>query len=263
MTYWMFDVAALGVPTVLLLRGVRTSSRLWAAVAVLAGVALVWTAPWDDYLVRSGVWSYDPERVLARVGSVPVEEYAFVVLLVVLVAAWGARSGRLPARTAPPAALGGPGRSVRWTGACGWAGIAAVGVVLLAVGGPVRYLGLLLVWAAPPFALQRAIAGDLLRQRRVDRAVVALPVLLWLCVADRLALADGIWTIAPATSTGVLLFGLPLEEALFFLLTVVLVTDGLLLATDHRALSRVRRLLGLARSGREPARETARVHVLP
>jgi lycopene cyclase domain-containing protein len=79
--------------------------------------------------------------------------------------------------------------------------------------GQLRYLGLLLLWIGPPMALQRAVAGDLLRARRRARLVVALPCALWLCAADRLALADGIWAITPASSTGVLLLGLPLEEA--------------------------------------------------
>jgi len=251
MPYWMFDVLALGLPAVLLLRGVRTPRRLWAAMSVLAAVALAWTAPWDDYLVRSGVWSYDPARVLARLGSVPAEEYAFVVLLVVLVAAWGARTGRLPATPRPAPEVH---RHARLRGTAGWLGVAAIGVVLLLAGGQLRYLGLLLVWAAPPLALQRAVAGDLLRARRVDRAVVGVPVVAWLCLADRLALADGIWIISPATSTGVLLLGLPVEEALFFLLTVLLVADGLLLATDDRALARV---LALVQRHRHRARRAA------
>ncbi len=67
-----------------------------------------------------------------------------------------------------------------------------------------------------------------------------MPVLLWLAAADRIALADGVWAISPASSTGVLLLGLPLEEALFFALTCLLVADGLLLALDPRARARVR-----------------------
>ena len=107
------------------------------------------------------------------------------------------------------------------------------------LGGSGRYLGLLLVWAGPPLALQRAVAGDLLGSRRLDRLVLAAPVTLWLCLADRCAIALGIWTINPASSTGVLLLGLPVEEALFFALTSLLLADGLLLAGDPRALARV------------------------
>jgi len=200
-------------------------------------VALLWTAPWDEYLVRTGVWSYGGERVLARLGSVPAEEYGFVGLEVLLVASWGHLLGRFD-RVVPPAAATARGRGLLL-----WGGVLVTGLALLGVGGSVRYLGLLLVWIAPPLMLQRAVAGDLLRNRVADRMVLALPVALWLCLADRLALADGIWSIAPASSTGILLLGLPLEEALFFLLTALLVADGLVLATDDRALARARALL--------------------
>jgi lycopene cyclase domain-containing protein len=243
--YWVFDLLVLGVPIALLLGRTRPSAALLRATGALAAVALLWTAPWDEHLVRTGVWSYGEDRVLATVGSVPAEEYAFVVLLVALVAAWGQRTGRLPARVAAP------GQGSRATGALCWLAVALAGSAAVAAGGQLRYLGLLLVWVAPPLALQRAVAGDLLRPRLSDRLVLALPVALWLCAADRLALADGIWSIAPASSTGLLLLGLPLEEALFFLLTTLLVTDGLVLATDPRAVARA---LALVRSARVATR---------
>lgn len=251
MAYWQFDLLVLVLPSALLLRGRHLPARLVSAVVVLSVVALAWTAPWDEHLVRTGVWAYGPDRVLATVGSVPVEEYAFVVLLVVLVAAWGVRTGRLPGRPRHPRRR--PATSGhRAAGALGWFCVAGAGVGLLAAGGTWRYLGLLLVWIAPPMLLQRAVAGDVLRARRLDRAVVALPVTLWLCLADRLALADGVWTIDPASSTGLDVLGLPGEEGLFFLLVVVLVTDALLLATDRTALSRARALLRV-RGGRRVA----------
>ena len=237
MSYWQFDVVFLVLPVVLLLHGHPLPRPLRGATAALAAVALLWTGPWDDYLVRTGVWSYGDQRVLALVGSVPAEEYAFVALMVVLVAAWGARTGRLPGRAGSPVPAG---RVPAWSV---WAALSLLGAGLVAVGGDVRYLGLLLVWAGPPLALQRAVAGDLLRARRRARLAVALPCALWLCTADRLALADGIWAITPASSTGVLLLGLPLEEALFFVLTCTLVADGLLLAADPQARDRALRLV--------------------
>ncbi len=242
MSYLLFDLLFLGLPVALILRRAgRLPARLVGAAAALAVVALAWTAPWDEHLVRTGVWSYGGERVLARLGSVPAEEYLFVTLQVLLIASWGHLLGRFtpPTSPAPPGASAAP----RVRGAAAWLAVLALGATLLLAGGPYRYLGLLLAWIAPPLVLQRIVAGDLLRARLADRAVLALPVALWLCAADRLALADGIWSIAPASSTGVLLLGLPLEEALFFLLTAVLVTDGLLLATDDRALARARALV--------------------
>ena len=231
MDYWLFDLLAVALPAALLLHGHRPRPAVVHAVLLLVAVALVWTAPWDEHLVRTGVWSYGPDRVLATVGSVPVEEYAFVVLLVVLVASWGTRIGLLDASLAAPSGS-------RALGAAGWLAVALLGALLIAVGGQARYLGLLLVWAAPPLALQHAVAGDLLHSRRAARALLAAPVALWLCAADRLALADGVWTISPASSTGLHVMGLPLEEALFFLLTTTLVADGLLLALEPRARAR-------------------------
>lgn len=242
MRYWQFDLVVLVLPAALLLHGVRGRRTLVGPAAVLAAVALVWTAPWDEHLVRTGVWTYDPGRVLARLGSVPVEEYAFVVLEVLLVGAWALRCGALGGTAVPE----GP----RTRGAAPWALVAVAGVLLALAGGHVRYLGLLLLWAAPPLALQRWVAGDVLAARRPARLLVAVPVVLWLCVADRLALADGLWAIAPDSSTGLALLGLPVEEALFFCLTGLLVTDGLLLAADPKVLARARRLV----PGRRPRR---------
>jgi len=249
--YWTFDLVALVVPAALLLGHRRVPRQLALATAALATVALIWTLPWDAHLVRAGIWAHGEDRVLATVAGVPVEELAFVVLQVVLVAAWGLRIGLLPALAVPPTGgrpLGArlPGRRLpgaRVDGALAWAAVALAGAGLAAAGGRLTYLGLLLVWAAPPLALQRAVAGDLLRPRRWIRLLLAAPVALFLSAADRLAIAGGIWDIAPATSTGVLLAGLPLEEALFFALTSLLVADGLLLATDQTALARARALV--------------------
>lgn len=44
-------------------------------------VALTYTTIWDNYLVATDVWGYDPELVTGiRIGWVPIEEYTFFVL---------------------------------------------------------------------------------------------------------------------------------------------------------------------------------------
>lgn len=237
MTYLLFDLVALLLPLLVLLRGVsRAAGRgLLAPAAVLAGVALAWTGPWDDHLVRTGVWSYRPDAVLARLGAVPAEEYAFVVLEVLLVAAWGLHVRRAPERSLLDGAA-------RRRGAAAWSAASLVGAVLLAGSPSTRYLGLLLVWAAPPLALQHAVGGDVLAGARPHRLHVALPVVLWLCACDRAALGLGVWSIGAPSSTGLGVAGLPVEEGLFFALTVGLATDGLLLARDPRVLARLGRL---------------------
>ncbi len=100
------------------------------------------------------------------------------------------------------------------------------------------YLGLVLVWAGPVLALQWGFGGDLLARRWWLLLAVALPVTLYLSLADRFALARGIWSISPAATTGVHLGGLPLEEGVFFLATNLMITLGLTLVLDERSPAR-------------------------
>ena len=236
MDYLAFDLLVAALPAWLALGRRRLGSLPRGPLLVLSVVALAWTAPWDEHLVRTAVWAYDPGAVLLRVGRVPAEEYTFVILQVALVAAWALRVQALPVQ---PISL----RPRTWGGFLAWGMVALGGGVLTLSGGHARYLGLLLLWAAPPLALQQLVAGDVLAARRSARLRTALPVAMWLCCADRVALAQGIWTIAPTSSTGLAVFGLPVEEASFFGLTCLLVTDGLLLAADPVVLRRCAGLL--------------------
>jgi lycopene cyclase domain-containing protein len=88
---------------------------------------------------------------------------------------------------------------------------------------------MILVWAAPVVAFLWAVGGPVIwRYRRVVAIAVTVPsVYLW--AADRFAIDSGLWTISTDYSTGVHLLGLPVEEAIFFVLTNVLVVQGLLL----------------------------------
>jgi lycopene cyclase domain-containing protein len=59
----------------------RMTKREWFAVVTLPILAVVWTTPWDNYLVASGVWRYNPQKVWNVIlGHVPLEEYLFFVL---------------------------------------------------------------------------------------------------------------------------------------------------------------------------------------
>lgn len=202
----------------------RSGGRARWALPVVCVIALAYTTPWDNFLVREGVWSYGAERVIAVIGYVPVEEYAFFVLQPALTGLVFLRVlARAPSptgRTVSPA--------VRMLPAAGWLAAAAGGAALLETDSG-RYLGLILVWACPVLAAQWAWAAPALlaRRRAATLGVVAPSVYLW--IADRVAIARGVWTISPEYSTGVVPFGLPIEEAVFFLLTNILVVQGLVL----------------------------------
>jgi lycopene cyclase domain-containing protein len=52
-------------------------------------IAVVYTTPWDNYLVATGVWWYDPQLVTGLVlGWVPIEEYTFFIVQPILAGLW-------------------------------------------------------------------------------------------------------------------------------------------------------------------------------
>jgi lycopene cyclase domain-containing protein len=234
MNYLVFHLVFLIPPLLLLLLRRRGRGGVHPREALLLGaiaaIALVYTTPWDNYLVWSGVWSYGQDRVLGTIGYVPVEEYLFFLLQPLLAGLWLYEV----LATAPP---GSPGAApmrrdtrARVGGTLVYAATAAAGVVLLQRGGDAgTYLGLILAWAAPVLTLQWVYAGPLIwHQRRALLLGVAVPT-IYLCFADAVAIHLGIWTISEHHTLGAAFGPLPLEEAVFFLVTTLLVVQGLLL----------------------------------
>ena len=225
MTYFQFHLAFTVPPLVALALLQGRTREPWRPLALLVGAAFVYTTPWDNYLVAREIWTYPPDRVLATIGYVPVEEYAFFVIETVIVGLWTRLlQARWPVRHQPEATLG-----VRAIGASVFGLLALGGGVLLARGGQGLYLGLIVAWAFPVLAGMWWLGGHLIwaRRRLVTWAVVPASVYFW--IADRYAIHAGIWDITDATRTGGELLGLPVEEALFFGVTALLVAQGLVM----------------------------------
>lgn len=216
----------------------QTNDRwTWGWFWLLPLIAFVYTTPWDNYLVFREVWTYPPERVLGRVGYVPYEEYAFFVLQTLisgLFLLWLLRRSGASAATAPAAGL------VRWGGAALLMALALVGALCLREERTL-YLGLILAWAMPVLAGQWAFGGDLILGRaRTFWAAVLLPT-LYLWFTDAFAIWQGIWHISERYTVGLYAGPLPFEEALFFLVTNLLVVTGLMLFLHPLARERLRR----------------------
>jgi lycopene cyclase domain-containing protein len=252
MTYLNFLIYFLLTPILLLslvlLRDARRGLTLpralrgwpaWVALAAHTVVALVYTTPWDNYLVATGVWFYDPALVLGiTFGWVPLEEYLFFILQPLLIGLWLFVLARRLAPPTEPLAEDGLVVRVGATALLVVAWLTAVG--LLWVGWrPGTYLALELAWALPPLALQLATGADILWRHRRLVAATLLPAVLYLCVSDALAIGHGTWTIAPGQSLAVFVAGLPLEEILFFALTSSLLVFGMVLALAPETQSRV------------------------
>jgi lycopene cyclase domain-containing protein len=88
MNYPLFLLVFLVIPIALLALLLREKIRAqwWlVTLALTILLALLYASPWDNYLVATGVWSYDPARVWNIIlGHVPLEEYLFFVLQPIL-----------------------------------------------------------------------------------------------------------------------------------------------------------------------------------
>ncbi len=106
MTYLLFDVVFLVLPAVSLLASARDrlrEPRAWWALVGMMVLAVAYTGPWDSYLVRTGVWDYGADRVQWTIAAVPVEEYAFMLLQVLLTGSFLLRiERRLPGSAVAP-----------------------------------------------------------------------------------------------------------------------------------------------------------------
>lgn len=250
MTYFSFLILFVGIP-LLILAGLtawdwRRRRRLpadlrhipgWAVVLAHVVAAVGWTTPWDNYLVATGVWFYNPKLVTGiTLGWVPIEEYTFFVVQTLLTGLWVFWLGRrLRPVATPPQKWPSLNRAAAAAVAAVW--LAAV-VLFLARWRPGAYLTLEVGWLLLPVIPQVLVGADVLwRHRRLVLAGLLAPW-LYLSAADVLAIGSGTWTIAPDQSTGILLGGvLPIEEVLFFLLTNMLIVFGMVLfmGTDNAA----------------------------
>jgi len=243
MTYFGFLLRFVVVPIVILLgitlwenqrgriiRGFQNGSRIWVAIFVHVLLALIYTTPWDNYLVATRVWYYNPKLVTGIVfGYVPLEEYTFFLLETILSGLWWwflARRVKLPnPETFRPAPR-----------------LVYLSTFLLSTAwlfftyqfffGPYswNYLGIIFFWALPAILPQLLVGADILwHHRRLVFWAVAIPA-FYLSLIDIIALKATTWSISPSQTLGINFLGiLPLEEVAFFFITNTLIGFGLTL----------------------------------
>ncbi len=216
------------------------SMRSWPEDLVLAGhaiTAVAYTTAWDNYLVATNVWSYDPKLVTGiKIGYVPIEEYSFFVLQSLLT---GSINQYLSRYIPSDEESSDPSSRIVLTGVLGvvWAG-SMYG--LLAGAEKYRYLSLILSWALPPIMIQTALGGDILWRNRRLIAASLFPVTAYLGYTDSLAITSGTWHITPEKTTRIeVIKNLPLEEQLFFFITNVLLVFGITLVQSRASEDRL------------------------
>jgi len=247
MTYLMFHFV-FTLPAILLLAatlprplaGIGDARARWA-IPILCAIAFSYTTPWDNFLVANSVWWYGPDRVIATIGYVPIEEYMFFILQPILT---GLFLYHVLVRWPQPDRAS--SLAPHAVGCLFWLVVSAVSFYFLFEGpDDAFYLSLILAWAGPVLAGMWLYDGQTLWQKRRTMLVaVGIPtVYLW--VADAIAIYSGIWTISSDYTLGLSVWTLPLEEATFFLVTNLLVVKGVLLFLfgDHQPVQQVERTL--------------------
>ena len=257
LTYFQVLLVFIAPPIVLF--GALTWRQLWQrvgtgrlalspalAIGVLIIVALIYTTPWDNYLVATSVWWYDDALVTGlTIGYVPIEEYTFFVVQTIMT---GLLTVWLRSRLAPRPVQASNGLRIGMTAGLGLVWLVST-VFLLSGYAPATYLTLILSWALLPIMLQTAFGADILRANwRLLSFAIGLPT-LYLWVVDYIAIQGGTWSIDPAQTLGWNVGVLPMEEMTFFLVTNVLVAFGvtLILAPESEArfLQHIQRVRGL------------------
>jgi lycopene cyclase domain-containing protein len=207
----------------------RKGRAVWAGIAIHVLLAVAYTTPWDNYLVATGVWYYNPELVTGVVfGYVPIEEYTFFVLETILAGLWWRFVTR---RLSPPQKRFQPDKKLVYLSACVLVLHWLFFTYLFFFGATQwTYLSIILFWALPPIIIQTLFGADILwHNRKLVSWAIFIPG-LYLSLMDIVALRDTTWSISPAQTTGILFFGiLPLEEVVFFFVTNVLITFGMTL----------------------------------
>lgn len=87
MSYWVFLLVFIVPPTVFFGYQMRSylTRRIVGVLLALIIAAVAYTTPWDNYLVATRVWYYDPHLVMnITLGYVPLEEYLFFALQTLL-----------------------------------------------------------------------------------------------------------------------------------------------------------------------------------
>jgi lycopene cyclase domain-containing protein len=230
-------------------------NRPWKVILLMVVVAVLYTTPWDNYLVATKVWWYDPGLVTGIViGWVPVEEYTFFILQTIFT---GLITFTLARYLPSPKTHYSSNNSMRWILALGLLPLWILSILAITAGwGAVAYLAILLVWAIPPVALQLAFGADILWYfRRLVLFAILAPT-IYLAFADSLAISSGTWTINPEKSLMIFIGSLPIEEFIFFMTTNTLIVLGITLASSKIGRLRLKKILTSFRTARKSDIET-------
>lgn len=219
----------------------------YKVILIHVALALIYTTPWDNYLVATRVWWYDPNLVTGlTLGYVPIEEYTFFIVQSLLTGIWSVAVMRY---LQPKINAVRESSAIRLHSSLIIAVLWLASTILLFSGWkPGTYLTLILSWALIPVMIQTAFGADILFTNIRRILWIVVPTTLYLWIVDYLAIQSGTWVIDPAQTTGIMLGVLPLEEMIFFFMTNLIIGLGMTLMLSPDSFSRVQSWIALYRS---------------
>ena len=264
MTYFSFLLRFLIIPILVFLAitywdnrrnrlftGFQNARAVWIGIGIHVILAVIYTTPWDNYLVATGVWYYNPKLVTGLViGYVPIEEYTFFVLETMLSGLWWWFLAR---RLSSSQKEFQPNKIPVYLSTCLVALLWLLFSYFFFFGeAQWTYLSILLFWALPPIFVQLLFGADILwHYRKLVFWGIVVPA-SYLSLIDIIALKETTWSISMSQTTGVLFFGiLPLEEVVFFFITNMLITLGMTLLLSNVSQKRFAEIRKQVRGWRE------------
>lgn len=229
MSYLAFHLC-FNLPTLLLLGWLALPTWTWVdtqALLITSLIVMVFTSPWDNWAIARGIWDFPESRLIGRILKCPLEEYAFFLIqttqacLLAHMINWQLILVPIAPRPQPDWLMCGV--------ICGLWLLVGLVAALSRVPRKLTYLWHLLFWMLPVVFLQWAVGGQWIMNAPVVLGTTLLLGTL-LCVFDIIAIREGIWFFDDTQTLGWRLGGvMPVEEALFFYITSLLVAQSYLL----------------------------------
>lgn len=194
----------------------------------LCGLALIYTTPWDNYIIYHKAWWYRKDAVIGTIGYVPIEEYLFFIIQTIMTALWTSLCSRW---TLNSLYLKNSNLlkfyAIRYI-------VISVAVALMIIGWQhaipatkTFYLGSITWWTLLVVIVLWYVSGSYVTKRYKETLISILVPSIYLCYVDLIALRARVWHINEATSLEIFpIAELPIEEVTFFCLSNVIVALG-------------------------------------
>ena len=155
MYYLEFVFTFLLIPAIVLIlfKKKRTQTDTLGLIIHLI-IAVLYTVPWDNYLIKNGIWYYDDKLITDTIFLIPIGEYLFILLQTTLICL-----------TISPATFSYNKNSCfKYSSKGLYIGLLffLLGIVLM-VFTKSLYLSLILLWASAPFSVQLSIGFNVLK----------------------------------------------------------------------------------------------------